>query len=268
MALLDPVAGPGPPDLRTAVLEAGVEASDDAIFSHDADLHITSWNRSAERIFGYPAAEATGRPSTILFPDHLHAEIGHVFDTVLAGDRVQHFETEARRKDGMQMPISLSISPVVDPSRGTAGSVLIARDITEQRVAQATLAEIETRVREAEARMHAGAWLWDVGTGVVQWTDELHRIHDVDPLDFEGTFEAHLAYVHADDRARLRDALEQAVTGGRPFDDEHRILRADGSTRWVYTTVEPTTGSDGTVVGLRGVSVDVTPRHEDAAPVP
>ena len=136
--------GLDPPAVRLAVLEAGVEASDDAIFSHDPDTRIASWNRSAERIFGYPAAEAVGRLTAMLFPDHLQPDIVVLLDTVLAGDRVHHFETEARRKDGMQLPISLSISPVVDGAGRTAGSVLIARDITEQRVAQATLAEIES----------------------------------------------------------------------------------------------------------------------------
>ena len=75
---------------------------------------------------------------------------------------------------------------------GCCGIVGVARDITEQRLAQAALAETEARLREAEALAHVGRWLWDVGSGAVQWSEELHRIHGIDPRDFDGTLEAHL----------------------------------------------------------------------------
>ena len=104
------------------------------------------------------------------------------------------------------------------------------------------------------------AWLWDVGSDVVQWTDELHRIHAVDPLDFEGTLDAHIERVHPDDRERFRAMLTNAAASGRPFAEEHRIRRPDGEVRWVYTRAEPTVGSDGTVVGVRGLSEDVERR--------
>ena len=77
--------------------------------------------------------------------------------------------------------------------RVPVAAVLIGRDITEQRLAQASLAEVEARVRESEALANVGSWLWDLRTGTVQWSDEFHRIHGVDPLDFDGTLEAHLA---------------------------------------------------------------------------
>ena len=107
------VAVPVPPE-RVAILEAFASASSDALLSHDADGHITSGNRSAERIFGYQVAEIVGQPTTSLFPDHLRAELGQVYETVLAGDRVDQLQTEVQRKDGMPIPISLTILPVVD----------------------------------------------------------------------------------------------------------------------------------------------------------
>jgi PAS domain-containing protein len=82
--------------------------------------------------------------------------------------------------------------------------VIVARDIPEQRLAQASLAEIETRVRESEALASVGSWLWDRRTGAVQWSDEFHSIHGVEPLDFDGTIEAHLRTIHPDDRDRVR----------------------------------------------------------------
>jgi hypothetical protein len=109
-----------------------------------------------------------------------------VVEAVMAGDRVKHFETEILRKDGMPMQISMSMCPVFDGDVVPVATVLVARDITEQRLAQATLGEVEARVRESEAMAHVGSWLWDRRTGAVQWSDEFHRIHGVDPLDFDG----------------------------------------------------------------------------------
>jgi PAS domain S-box-containing protein len=249
------------PSARLTILEAFAEASSDALLGQDADGRVTEWNRSAERIFGYLEAEILGQRAAVLFPDHLRAELGSVYDTVVAGERVDHLETEARRKDGMPVPISLSIRPVVDIDGSVVGTVSIAQDVTENRLAQATLAEVEARLKGGEAQAHVGRWLWDVGTGAIQWSDELHRIHGVEPLEFAGTFEAHLGCFHPDDRARIRAAMENAVASGRPFEDEYRILRPDGQERWIYVRAEPTLSSAAVVVGLRGIGQDVSDRR-------
>jgi PAS domain S-box-containing protein len=246
---------------RLALLDAILESSDDALFSHDAGSRITTWNRSAERIFGYLESEILGQQSIELFPEHLRPDMKLVFDTVLAGDRVDHYETEIKRKNGMPVPISLSLCPVFDDQLHFIASVAIARDITEQRLAQATLAEIETRIREAEALAHVGGWLWDVHTGAVQWTDELHRIHGIDPLDFEGTFEAHVRCIHPEDSERVQAKMRQSVATLRPFEDEYRIVRPDGEERWIFARAEPTIGSAGAVLGLRGIGQDMTARR-------
>jgi PAS domain S-box-containing protein len=243
-----------------ALLEAITEASDDALLSLDKCGLVMSFNHAAERCFGYSSAEILGRPSSDLFPEHVRAEVEVVLAQVNAGDRVYHFETEILRKDGMPMPISVSMGPIYDDRKTPVASIVIARDITEQRLAQAALAEIETRVRDSEALAHVGSWLWDRRTGVVQWSDEFHRIHGMDPLDFEGTLDAHLAVVHADDRDRVRAELEAAVTSGQPFDDRYRIVRPDQVTRTIRARGQPAVGSAGQVVGLRGVGQDITDR--------
>src|SRR5580765_6819195 len=138
------------------LLDAVLESSDDAIFSHDTTGRITSWNHTAERVFGYNAEEIIGEASIALFAEHLRGDVEAVFQTVMVGDRVNHFETEVSRKDGMPVPISMSLCPVYDGEQWPVAAVLVARDITEQRLAQASLAEIETRVRESEALASVG----------------------------------------------------------------------------------------------------------------
>ena len=82
----------------------------------------------------------------------------------------------------------------------------------------------------------------------------------VDPLDFEGTLEAHLALVHPEDREALRQEMEDSVDGRRPLNHEHRIVRPDGEERLVHVRAQPMFGSDGLVIGLRGIGQDVTDR--------
>ena len=150
--------------------------------------------------------------------------------------------------------------PAASTTAGSiVGAVSIAQDITEMRLAQATLAEVEARLRGGEAQVHVGRWLWDVGTGAVQWSDELHRIHGVDPLDFAGTLDAHVGCAHPDDRDRVREPMEDAVRSGRPFEDEYRIVRPDGDERLDL----PAGRADAQLgrrssSGLRGIGQDVT----------
>jgi PAS domain S-box-containing protein len=244
-----------------SVLEAVLETSEDAIFSHDSTARIVTWNLTAARLFGYSAEEIVGRHCIGVFADHVRGDVERVIETGMAGDRVDHFETEILRKDRMPVPISLSLCPVLGDDGTPAAVVLIARDITEQRLAQASLAEVEARVRESEALANVGSWMWDLRTGAVQWSDEFHRIHGVDPLSFDGTLDAHLRAIHTDDRKSVRAAMEASVESGRAFEHEYRVVRPDEAVRVVHARGQPMIGSDGSVVGLRGIGQDVTDRR-------
>jgi PAS domain S-box-containing protein len=250
---LESVAGLG----GRAVLDIFADLSAFALFSQDADGLIVRWNRGAERIFGYAEAEMIGNTLTALAPPHLRSDLASVEDRVAAGEKVDRTFTEIRRKDGMPVPIALSVSPVIDASGSLVGAVGVAQELTETRLAQAALAEVEQRFREWEALAHVGRWLWDVGTDAVQWSDEQHRMHGVDPLEFEGTLAAHLRVVHPDDRDHVCSLMEAAVASGQPFEAEYR-LADEGTTRWFAMRAEAAVGSSGDVVGLRGVSQDIT----------
>ncbi len=89
-------------------------------------------------------------------------------------------------------------------------------------------------MRESEAMANVGSWLWDRRTGTVQWSDEFHSIHGVEPLDFDGTVEAHLGAIHPDDRERVRAAMEESVGSDRAFEGEYRIVRPNHEVRVVH----------------------------------
>lgn len=119
-----------------AFLAAIVESSDDAIISKNLSGIITSWNKSAERLFGYSAHEAVGGSVTMLIPDDRLGEEPSILARIQSGERVDHFETRRRRKDGEIIDISLTISPIRDSEGTIIGASKIARDITERRQAE------------------------------------------------------------------------------------------------------------------------------------
>jgi PAS domain S-box-containing protein len=116
-----------------ARLAAIVDSSDDAIISKTLDGTITSWNRAAELMFGWAAAEAIGREITLIIPLERLAEEAEVIATIRRGERVDHFDTVRIRKDGRSLEVSLTISPLIDSAGRIVGASKIARDITERR---------------------------------------------------------------------------------------------------------------------------------------
>ena len=113
-------------------LAAIVESSDDAIVGKDLDSVVTSWNASAERMFGYAAAEVVGRSVRLIIPDDRQHEEDDVLTKIRTGQRIEHFETVRRRKDGSLIPVSLTISPIRDERGVVIGASKIARDISER----------------------------------------------------------------------------------------------------------------------------------------
>jgi PAS domain S-box-containing protein len=117
-------------------LAAIVESSDDAIVSRTLDGTVLSWNRGAERIFGYTAEEIIGRPITMLVPPHLLDEEAHILERLQRGAHLDHFETVRVRKDGKLLDISLTISPITDTEGRILGISKIARDVSQRRQAE------------------------------------------------------------------------------------------------------------------------------------
>jgi PAS domain S-box-containing protein len=126
--------------IASALLGAIVDSSEDAIISKDLNGIITSWNQSAERLFGYTAGETIGRSITLLIPPERLDEEPRILERLRRGERMDHFETVRVRKDGTRLDISLTISPVRDAHGRIVGASKIARDITDRKRAEQRLA--------------------------------------------------------------------------------------------------------------------------------
>src|SRR6185437_15546005 len=136
-------------ELARQRLAAIVESSDDAIISKDLNGIITSWNRQAERLFGYTEKEMIGRSILTLIPPELHADEDMILSKIRSGEKIDHFETVRIAKSGERIDVSLSISPVRDEHGTIVGAAKIARDIRESK-------KIERSLRTAEKLAAAG----------------------------------------------------------------------------------------------------------------
>jgi PAS domain S-box-containing protein len=173
---------------RSRWLASIVESSDDAIYSRGLDGMITSWNKGAEQLYGYPVQEAVGKPITILLPPDRHDEEDAILAQISRGEHVERYETFRRCKHGGLVDISLTASPIKNEQGKIVGISKIARDITER---NRNAAQIATLAREAEHRTRSVL-------ATVQTTVYLSRADTPEGLKraIEGRIQA-LANVHA-----------------------------------------------------------------------
>ncbi len=140
-----------------AQLAAIVSEAGDAILSNTVDGKIKSWNRGAEHLFGYTAAEAIGQPITLLVPSDRRHEISELMGPVALGEHISQFETERLCKNGERVAISMTVAPIRDGLGTIVGASVVARDITERKRAEAALRASEETLapsRECGADQH------------------------------------------------------------------------------------------------------------------
>ncbi len=239
----------------TGLLAAIVASSDDAIVSKNLDGIITSWNKSAERMFGYAAEEAIGQHITLVIPPERHAEESDILDRLRRGERVDHFQTVRRRKDGRLLDVSLTISPVRDSSGRVIGASKVARDITEQKQAERALRESEQRFRVITDASPIMVWM----SGV----DKLCYYFNKGWLDFVGrTLEQESGNgwtenVHPQDFERCLQIYISNFDARRPFEMEYRMRHYTGKYRWILDRAVPRYAPDGTFEGYVGGCLDI-----------
>jgi PAS domain S-box-containing protein len=169
---LDPT-GPLGAELASYWLSAIIDSADDAIISKSLEGVIMSWNKGAQRIFGYTADEIVGKSVTILIPeDHLDEEPA-ILSRIRAGERIEHYETVRRRKDGRFVNISLTVSPIRDGSGRVIGASKVARDITERRRAEDTMREQAEVIRQA----YDAVFLRDASNRITLWNRGAERTY-------------------------------------------------------------------------------------------
>ena len=242
------------------------DAATDATFVIDRQtLRIIDANGMASVVYGYGREELLALTS----PD-LSAEPAATADFIRSvsgepGDDPQTGERLHRRKDGTSFPVEFTARVLW--REGGAVLLVTSRDLTERWRAEQALLQSKTELEEAQRVAHVGSFTWDVGSGALTWSTELHRIFGLDPRETPPSIEAADRLYGPETAAQLHDAVRTTVLSGEPYEVDATISLGDGRIRHVVERAEVVRGADGGVLGLRGTVADVTELREAQAVV-
>jgi PAS domain S-box-containing protein len=250
----------------TGALAAIVESSQDAIFRKTLDGVIESWNAGAESIYGYRPDQIIGRPVSTLAPPDRKDEITYILERIARGERVEHFSTKRVTKDGRTIDVSLSISPVYDDGGRVVGAATIARDITQQRLAERELRIARQQLAIITRAGADGITIQDASGRIVYANDSAARMSGYpDARSFTsapaGEVLGRFDLLHEDGRLFSPEELPaRRILRG----EEHAealirvVVRGTGEEQWTLVRAAPMHDDNGTVDYVVNVFRDVT----------
>ena len=241
-------------------LQALIDHSPLAIMMLDLDNHILLWNNAAEKMYGWTAQEVLGEFSPYL-PEDKREEQQVIRERVTQGEISTNLELERRRKDGSKIFIGASFAPLRDSTGSIYAFMSIAADITERKKAEQALWESEERLRQIASSLREVIWLRDIQTRQVLYVNP--AFEELTGRTCESLYENRdimIDSIHPDDREQVIKALDQRERV--PYDKEHRILRLDGSVRWVSSRSVPVRNEAGEVYRWASIMEDITARKQ------
>ena len=248
-----------------ALLASVVESSGDAIHAVNLDGTVISWNRGAEALFGYTAEEVIGRSIAILAPPGRNLEVPSFMGAVARGEHVAPFDTFLCGKDGHNIDVSLSISPIRNSAGEVTGASAIARDISQRKQAERALQDAEKKYRDIFEKALEGMCQTTLEGRFVSANPAVARILGYDSpeeLISMVTDMARDVWVNPDERMKYLRLLEE--TGSvRGF--ECQLKRKDGRHIWVSINHRLVCGADGCVLYLEGFMEDISERRRAEA---
>jgi PAS domain S-box-containing protein len=241
-----------PSDQASSLLAAIVDSSDDVIISKNLDGIITSWNKTAERVFGYSAREAIGSHITLIIPKDRLAEEDTIIARVKRGERLEHFDTLRQRKDGTLIDLSLTISPVKDSSGRIVGASKVAREITDRKRVERSIALLAAIVDSSD-----DAIVSKTLDGIItSWNKSAEHMFGYRPEEVIGK---HITLIIPHDRCDEEANIIERLRRGERIDHFQTVRRRkDGSLIDVSLTISPVRDSAGNIIGASKVARDIS----------
>lgn len=239
----------------TAMLASIISSSDDAIISKNLNGVITSWNHSAEKIFGYTAEEAVGQHIFLIIPEDHRAEEQYIISEIKAGRRVEHFETIRRTKDGSLIPLSITVSPIKDKSGNLIGASKIARTLSQQRKSEEKQAMLASIVESS-----GDAIISKTINGIVtSWNPAAEKILGFSEKEMIG--KSILTIIPDNRKEEEKHIIERIQKGERLDHFETVRKKKNGELISVSITVSPIINK-GKIVGVSKILRDISDRIE------
>jgi PAS domain S-box-containing protein len=249
-------------ELASRHLVAIIESSDDAILGITLTGIIMSWNRGAEKMYGYKSEEAIGKHISFVVPENKIKEIEMFVNIVKSGDTLSHYETYRTRKDGKDIPVSISVSPIENSEGELLGTSAITRDISERKEYIKKIKESEARFRYASLATSDSIYDWNVQTNHV-WRNETYQklFCPGEPIGTDDEWFA--SRLHPDDRDRVVETVGQALAGTNEiWEGEYRFRRADGEFSIVRDSGYIIRNEKGVAKRIIGAMTDITERRK------
>jgi PAS domain S-box-containing protein len=244
-----------------------VEASRQAVWSWSPDgvnVDFQNTMRWWEEITGQTVEEQERRHDSwlvVVHPDDREAA-GKAWGTAIATGSPYDVEYRVRAKEGGWRYVKARGVPIPGP-HGTAQEwVGTLQDVTERRVADAARREGEERLRLALEASGTGVWEWDIVTGRITWSEQVHAFYGMAPGEFDGTLETFARHLHPDDAGRAREAIRASVEDDAPYRIEYRIVPKGGGVRWIFTAGRVIRDTAGRPLRMIGATSDVTERKQ------
>jgi len=215
-------------------------------------------NPSFARRRGYRPEELAGRPILSIIPQDCRARLKA---GAAQADATGHasFETEHLRKDGSRFPVLLDLTVQRDEAGSPLMRIAFAQDLSERKRAENALEDTRDTLVEAQKIAHLGSFEYVAATRETIWSEEEYRIYGLDPARPSPTYEVMLRQcIHPDDAALLHETFTKAMQDHAVYELEHRIVRPDGSVRWVYDRANPYFDEGGKLVRYVGTTLDIT----------
>lgn len=234
-----------------------MESSLNEIYIFDADgFNFLEVNQAAKDNLGYSMEEMLSRTPLSIKPS-MTASVFYDLIAPLLNMQLElvQFSTVHQRKNGSQYPVDvyLQLMPGETPS-----FLAIILDISEKKQAEEELRASERKLKEAQAISHIGHWDLDIFNNKLQWSDEIYRIFNLEPQQFEATYDAFLNNIHPEDRDMVNDAYIQSLQEKKPYEITHRLLLSDGSIKFVQEQCITKYDEQGAPVFSTGTVQDIT----------
>lgn len=272
-------------------LAAIVDAAQDAIISMSRDGIILSWNKSAERIYGYSSLEAVGKSIKLIVPDERKGEIEELLGNIRLDKRIEFYETICKRKDGQKIDLVLSFSPIRNNQGEIIGASTITHDISHlkdkwvqfevkefrdrteslnrQRIAALNLmqdlqimqkyqVELNERFKLAKESADIGIWDWDIKHNLLVWDDRMLELYGTTAASFDKKMETWKTFIHKEDLGLFEEFIRQALISNKKDNVVYRIVRPDKTVRYLRISAIVLRDSEGRPIRLIGTNWDIT----------
>ncbi len=233
-------------------LAAIIESSEDAIASKDLNGIITSWNKSAERLFGYKAEEIIGKPVTTIIPPELHTDEPKILGKIRAGERIEHFQTVRLHKNGRLIDVSLTVSPIRDDRGKIVGAAKIVRDVTRQKKLEEAALRLAAIVESSDDAIASK----NLNGIITSWNRSAERLFGYKAEEIVGQ---PVTLIIPPELHHDEDMILSKIRRGEKIDHFETIrLHKNGERIEVSLTISPIKDDNGNVIGAAKIIRNIT----------